>query len=1441
MAGNTSAASTALSVTVDTAAPVAPIIASFSTDSGTVGDGITNDNTLTLTGTAEANSTVKVYDGAALLGTATANSNGAWSYTTAALSNGAHSLTATATDVAGNTSTASTALSVTVDTVVPAAPTIASFSSDSGVTGDGITNDNTLMLTGTAEANSTVKVYDGATLLGTATANGSGAWSYTTAALSNGTHNLTATATDAAGNTSTASSGFSVSIDTVLPAAPTISSFSPDTGVVGDHITDVNTLTLAGTAEANSTVKIYDGAALLGSVTANGSGVWAYTTATLTNGAHSFTATATDVAGNTSTASTGLSVTIDTVAPAAPTITSFSPDSGVVGDGITDASTLTLTGTAEANSTVKVYDGATLLGTATANGTGAWSYTTAALSNGTHSLTATATDAAGNTGAASTALSVTVDTAAPVAPTIASFSNDSGVIGDGITNADTLTLAGTAEANSIVIVYDGATVLGSAIVDSTGVWAFTTPALNDGVHNLTATAIDVAGNTSGASTTLSVTVDTVAPVAPTITSFSPDTGVVGDHTTDVNTLTLTGTAEANSTVKVYDGATLLGTATANGTGAWSYTTSALANGTHSLTATATDVAGNTGAASTAMSVTVDTAAPVAPTIASFSNDSGVTGDGITNDNTLTLTGTAEANSTVKVYDGATLLGTATANGTGAWSYTTSALANGTHSLTATATDVAGNTSVASSALSVTVDTVPPVAPTIASFSPDTGVVGDHITDVNALTLTGTAEANSTVKVYDGATLLGTATANSSGAWSYTTAALSNGAHSLTATATDVAGNTSVASTAMSVTVDTVAPATPTIASFSPDTGVVGDGTTDVNTLTLAGTAEANSTVKVYDGATLLGTATANGSGVWAFTTAALSDGTHSLTATATDVAGNTSVASSALAVTVDTVAPAAPTIGSFSPDTGVVGDGITDVNTLTLAGIAEGNSTVKVYDGATLLGTATANSSGVWAFTTAALSDGTHNLTATATDVAGNTSTESSALSVTVDTHVPAVTEGLANDTGISANDLITSSATLTGSGDAYAIVHFTVDGTPIAQTATANSGGVWTFTPTGLADGSHVIVASETDAAGTTGSASFSLTLDTTAPVVTQTVPSPATGTENPGDTITVTLNLSEVVTVAGTPTLTLNDGGTATYAGGSGTNTLTFTYTVSASDSTVSELAITAVNMPNGATVKDAAGNIADLSAAVTPFPGLMVDPPGTPVISSISPDTGVVGDGITSATILSLAGTATADSTVSVYDGATLLGTATANGTGAWSYTTGTLNNGIHSFTATDTVSGITSEPSTAMTVTVDSVAPAAPTIASFSPDSGIAGDGITNDNTLTVAGKAEANSIVIVYDGATLLGSAIVDSAGVWAFTTPALNDGVHNLTATAIDVAGNTSGASTALSVTVDTAAPVAPTIASFSNDSGVVGDGITNDNTLTLTGTAEANCDRQGL
>ena len=145
-----------------------------------------------------------------------------------------------------------------------------------------------------------------------------------------------------------------------------------------------------------------------------------------------------------------------------------------------------------------------------------------------------------------------------------------------------------------------------------------------------------------------------------------------------------------------------------------------------------------------------------------------------------------------------------------------------------------------------------------------------------------------------------------GPGAYTTAALSNGSHSLTATATDAAGNTGVASSALAVTVTCRLPGAPVITSFSPDTGVVGDGITDPAILTLTGTAVANSTVNVYDGSTLLGTATASGTGAWSFTTIPLPDGVHSFTATDT-VSGMTSAASAVMNVTIDTVAPAAPT------------------------------------------------------------------------------------------------------------------------------------------------------------------------------------------------------------------------------------------------------------------------------------------------------------------------------------------------------------------------------------------------------------------------------------------------------------------------------------------------------------------------------------------------------
>jgi hypothetical protein len=299
--------------------PSTPSVVSFTSTAGTTnGNGTTNDATLTIAGTSDANVTITVYDGASELGTTTANGSGHWAFSTATLSEAVHNFTATATDSSDVTSDASSALTVTVDLSAPAAPHVVSFTSNSGTTsGNGTTDDATLTIAGTAEAGSTVAILDGGSQIGTATANGSGNWSYNTGTLSEATHSFTATATDAAGNKSAASSALAVTVDTTAPAAPHVVSFTSNSGTTsGNGTTDDATLTLAGTAEAGSTVAILDGGSQIGTASANGSGNWSYNTGTLSEATHSFTATATDAAGNQSAESaTPLEVTIDTTAP----------------------------------------------------------------------------------------------------------------------------------------------------------------------------------------------------------------------------------------------------------------------------------------------------------------------------------------------------------------------------------------------------------------------------------------------------------------------------------------------------------------------------------------------------------------------------------------------------------------------------------------------------------------------------------------------------------------------------------------------------------------------------------------------------------------------------------------------------------------------------------------------------------------------------------------------------------------------------------------------------------------------------------------------------------------------------------------------------------------------------------------------------------------------
>ncbi|QWT46001.1 Ig-like domain-containing protein [Azospira inquinata] len=1502
-AGTVSPASSAYGITVDTVAPAAPVISSLSDDVGSVQGTVANggqsdDPTPSLTGTAEAGSTVQIYDGAALLGSTTADSTGHWSYTPATgLTEGAHSFTAVATDPAGNRSGASSAYGVTLDYTAPSGTTGAlDPSSDTGTLGDNLTSDTTPTLTGAAEAGAQVEVTVNGKTYST-TADSTGHYSITVPnsdALTDGSYTPSIKVTDAAGNSST-TAGTPFTIDHTAPTAPVITTVTDNVGAVTGALTngattDDATPTVQGTAEAGSTVAIYDGATLLGSTTADNNGNWTYTPATpLLTGSHGLTAVAEDAAGNQSGVSNRFDLTlIGSGAPAAPAILNVLDDVGPItgnvtkDSGVTDDAHPEIKGTAEAGATIQVYDNGTLLGSTTADSTGNWSYTpTTALTDGPHGITATATNGAGNTSPSTGVYGFSVDTTAPSGTTGAlDPSSDTGTPGDNLTSDTTPTVTGAAEAGAKVeVTVNGKTY--STTADSTGHYSVTVPssdALTDGSYTPSIKVTDAAGNSSTTAGT-PFTIDHTAPAAPVITTVTDNVGAVtgaltNGATTDDATPTVQGTAEAGSTVAIYDGATLLGSTTADNNGNWTYTPATpLLTGSHGLTAVAEDAAGNQSGVSNRFDLTlIGSGAPAAPAILNVLDDVGpITGNvtkdsGVTDDAHPEIKGTAEAGATIQVYDNGTLLGSTTADSTGNWSYTpTTALTDGPHGITATATNGAGNTSPSTGVYGFSVDTTAPNAPVIKSVTDDVGAVQGTLhsgatTDDATPTLNGTGEAGATIKLYDGSTLLGSTTVDSNGNWSYTpTQPLTDGAHSLSATQTDVAGNTSPSTNNFPFTVDTSSVSTPTIITVQDSEGpiqgaVPQNGVTDDAHPTLNGTAPAGTRVKVYDNGVELGSVVADSHGYWAYVPSVLTDGPHSFTVTATNSAGTVSPSSSAYGITVDTVAPAAPVISSLSDDVGsvqgtVANGGQSDDPTPSLSGTAEAGATVQVYDNGSLLGSTVATSSGTWSYTPATgLTEGAHSFTAVATDVAGNRSGASSAYGVTLDYTAPSGTTGAldpSSDTGKPGDNLTSDTTpTVTGAAEAGAKVEVTVNGK--TYSTTADSTGHYRVTvpnSDALTDGSYTPSIKVTDAAGNSSTtAGTPFTIDSTAPTGTTGALAAVAGNDTGtlGDNLTsdTTPTLTGAAEAGAQVEVTVNGKTYSTTADSTGH----YSITVPNSD------ALTDGSYTPSIKVTDAAGNSS--TTAGTPF---TIDhtAPAVPVITTVTDDVGAVQGTLHSGATTddatpTLNGTGEAGATVKLYDGSTLLGSTTVDSNGNWTYTPTTpLTDGAHSLSATQTdVAGNTSPSTNNFPFTVDTSSVSTPTIITVQDSEGpiqgaVPQNGVTDDAHPTLNGTAPAGTTVKVYDNGVELGSVVADSHGYWAYVPSVLVDGTHSFTVTATNSAGTVSPASSAYGITVDTVAPAAPVISSLSDDVGsvqgtVANGGQSDDPTPSLTGTAEA-------
>ena len=615
--------------------------------------------------------------------------------------------------------------------------------------------------------------------------------------------------------------------------------------------------------------------------------------------------------------------------------------------------TPTLTGTLTNYSSwvganIQVRDSLSTIGTAVVQSDGTWSFTVGPQISGVQSASSKSflTDGAHNLNVrlagditVTASYKVTIDTTT-IMPTAFASPAETYLTADGIshliTNTQYPTINGKAEPGAEVMFFDRNsplddpepgldasqqfTYIGSARADASGNYTYelavrnpdgtinedaSTTLFPDGIYQIGVTANDYAGNFKAAGSVLTLEVDTVAST-PFVYSMDTNPTSTADGAAMIDgvvytrdgTPTLTGFAETGSEITIKDatGTVVLGVATANGIAApnqvgksqFSFDMDATTQGVHTLQLVSIDRAGNVSEPyTTIFGVDSVTSAPTM-NLAGTTTSGGVE---FSKDNTPTISGVAEAGATVVFTDAnGNSLGSTNAGANGEYSFTVArAMADGAKTITATATDALGN--YATSTHNVTIDTRT-ADPTISLASPAVTVGGVTLDRDSTPTINGTAEAGSTVTIKDGNTTLGTATAGQDGTYRFTpTSALSDGAHSLTVSALDKAGNVSAAVT-QSVTVDTTGPAGPTV-SLSVDTPQTTISNVSYNTdrtPTIQGVAEPGSSVTIMNGETPLGTVTAGSDGAYSFTLGEedkLEGGTYNFSVSATDLAGNT--------------------------------------------------------------------------------------------------------------------------------------------------------------------------------------------------------------------------------------------------------------------------------------------------------------------------------------------------------------------------------------------------------------------------------------------------------------------------------------------------------------------------------------------------------------------------
>ncbi|EBB7906650.1 Ig-like domain repeat protein [Salmonella enterica] len=1295
--------------------------------------------------------------------------------------------------------------------------------SNSGSKDDSITNFTKPQFVGSTAPNATVIIKINGIAVGQAVADSLGNFTFTAPeTLTDGTYNLEAEAKTADGS---GSAKLVITIDSVTDK-PTFE-LSPESSVSGHKgLTPTLTPSIVGTAEENAKVDIYVDNKLVASVDVDKDGNWSYEFKDneLSEGENSIKVVAVDKAGNKN--ETTDSIITDTIPPEKPTIElDDSSDSGIKNDNITNSTLPTFIGVAEPGSTVSIYLGLKHLGEVIVAKDGTWSYTlTTPLKDGEYNITATATDIAGHTSATAN-LPFTIDTRISYFSAEIETTNDSGIVGDNVTNNTRPTFTGKTEPNAIISVINSET--GEEVIfkaNDKGEWTFNfTSDSVEGINNLTFTVEDVAGNKKDFS--FSYVIDTIAPVPPTV-SLEDFVVLPNGIILSGNDLpALVGTAEPKSTILLMRDGKLYDSIEVDSNGTWNYQFSnKFLQGAYDIEIISQDAAGNK-SSTVKYSFTIQTEVVPPKAELDASDDSGAKGDWITNKhNALTLLGTADRFATVNILIDGKTIGVTTADADGNWNFDISRnLSDNVYKITVESIDPLGRTS--SVDYQLTIDSFTPIPTVMLHDSADSGVKGDMITKINTPLFTGMAEANAKVSIYVDGVLSGEAIAGDDGVWNFQfTTALSDGSHDVTVKVEDIAGNTA-SSSAYNFQIVTQTQK-PTIELVN-DTGV--DNTDHIineKNPALTGTAAPYSTVKLYIDGALIAEVRTNKDGRWEYTLKAdqgLVDGDHRITASVEDIAGNIAHSDPFL-ISVDT-AISIPIV-SLSPDSdsGIADDNLTNIvkPTLHLKDIDPDIISVQVWDAMsdTQIGVATQQPDGSWAYTfTSDLTEGLHQVYVKVEDIAGNKA-NSAVFDFTIDTTVstPVISLLSKDDTGVTGDNLTNINKpgfAISGvDADAHRVVVQVMHNGVSEEIELSHLNGSWLFTPGNTwADGSYTLTVKVEDKAGNTSySAPLTVVIDTQIAIDGVELVNDSgvkgdnmTNDDRPHFRVTVPTDVNEV-------RLSIDGGNSWVQATPGVAGSWEYIWPTDLADGQYT-LTVEAT---------DKAGN------TVTKTIDFAVDTTlSVPVIVlNSADDTGVQGDNMTNRTQPTFALQHIDDDavrvTVSVEHGGVTTTFDATKGTGGWSFTpTGAWADGDYTLSVSvEDKAGNTSH-SASLTVTVDTQI--AINNIELVNDSGIPNDNLTNNVRphFQVTVPTDVNVVRLSIDGGkTWFNATQSATTGVWDYIWPDdVADGGYTLTVEATDEAGNK--ATQTLDFTIDTTLSVPTLSLDSADDSGIAGDNIT--------------------